>query len=221
MSKKNILRFIIIFLLIFISIFFIKKFPKEKNFIELFNKIPHIYSSILFILLYVLSNFFITGDPKEILKLVSAIIFGAYFSSILIYIAEIINATLFFYLSRFLGKEFAEKYLKGRFKNIYEKVGGLSFFWIGLVRLSIIIPYRVSDICFGLSKISFKRYIFAVLVFSFPRIYFLQFLISSLKKFSLDKVLIYFQENHYISFLFLIYTILSIFIILKLKKKLW
>jgi uncharacterized membrane protein YdjX (TVP38/TMEM64 family) len=185
-----------------------------------FKKFPPVYSSLVFIALYVVSNFFVTGDPKEILKLVSVFVFGVYLSTLLIYIAEIINASLFFNLSRFFGEEFMDKYLKGKFKNVYEKLGQLNLNWIFLLRLNILIPYRVLDICFGLSKISFKKYLAAVLIVSLPRIFFLQYIVGMIGNFSFGNIMNV-KMHPAVAFLFVLYFIFSIIVIFKTKKRLW
>lgn len=218
---KNYIRFLIFIIIILILVFISRAFSIDSDKITSFlKKVPPFYSSLIFIVLYVASNFFVTGDPKEILKLVSVFIFGVYLSTFLIYIAEIINASVFFHLSGFLGKDFMDKYLKGKFKNFYEKLGHLSLGWIFLLRLNILIPYRVLDICFGLSKVPFRKYIIAVLVVSLPRIFFLQFIVAALGKISFGRMLNV-QLHPLIGFLFVLYFIFSIVVIVKSKKRLW
>jgi uncharacterized membrane protein YdjX (TVP38/TMEM64 family) len=110
--------------------------------------------------------------------------------------------------------------LKGKFKNFYEKLGDLKFAWIFLLRLNILIPYRVLDICFGLSKVSFKKYIVAVIAASLPRIFFLQFLVAMIGQISFGKILKT-QLPPLVSLLFLLYFIFSVMVIFKSKKRLW
>lgn len=211
-----------IFLIFFAMLVFLSRYfsiDKEKM-DAYFKAIPPLYSSLVFIALYVFSNFFITGDPKEILKLVSVFVFGVYLSTLLIYLAEIINATLFFHLSRFFGEEFMDKYLKGKFKHIYEKLGQMNVGWIFMLRLNILIPYRVLDICFGLSKVSFRKYLSAVLIVSLPRIFFLQYIVGVLGNFSFGNIM-NMQMHPATAFLFVAYFIFSVVVIFKTKKRLW
>jgi uncharacterized membrane protein YdjX (TVP38/TMEM64 family) len=221
-SNKTYTRLSVFIVFVLSLIFLGKIFSIKKEQVEtLLEKIPLVYSSLVFIILYVASNFFISGDPKEVLKLVSALIFGPYLSTGLIYIAEIINASIFFSLSKFFGQSFAEKYLKGRFKKIYERLGNLSFTWVALLRLNLLIPYRLLDVCFGLSKSRFKKYISAVLLASPPRIFFLQFLVAGVGQFSFEKMKNYFQTHPVFNFLSAAYFVFSIIVILKSKRKLW
>ncbi|MEI8349502.1 MAG: VTT domain-containing protein [Candidatus Omnitrophota bacterium] len=187
---------------------------------KFFNKIPRVYWSVIFIALYVVSNFFIFWDIKDILKLIAAILFGAYTSTFLIYIAEIINAYLFFNISNILGKEFVEKSLSGKFKNLYEKLGHLRFSWVVLLRLIPLIPYRVLDISFGLSKIPFRTYLLAVILASLPRIFLIQFPLAAIKDFSSQKMMVYFQSHPFILWAYFAYFSISIVIAVKAKKKL-
>jgi len=219
--SKGYVRFIIFILLIVILIFISKYFSIDKEKMDAyFKKIPPVYSSLMFIALYVASNFFVTGDPKEILKLVSVFVFGVYLSTLLIFIAEIINASLFFHLSRFFGEDFMDKYLKGKFKKVYEKLGQLNLNWVFMLRLNILIPYRVLDICFGLSKISFRKYLAAVLIVSLPRIFFLQYIVGVIGNFSFGNIM-NMQMHPAVAFLFVLYFIFSIIVIFKTKKRLW
>jgi uncharacterized membrane protein YdjX (TVP38/TMEM64 family) len=219
--SKPLFRFTILALLILILIFISRAFSVDKEKIDAFlNKIPLTYRSLVFILLYVVSNFFILGDPKEILKIIGAVFFGAHLSTLLIYISEIINASIFFNMSRVLGKEFVERSLRGKFKKFYEKLSDLNFTWLSLLRLNLLIPYRVLDLSLGVSNVSFKKYILAVLFASLPRIFFWQFIFKTVGELSLEKMMFYFNKQPLTGFLFLLYFIFSLIVIFKVKKRL-
>lgn len=218
-SQKKLLL-LIVTLLVLASVFLGRFFSLDIEKIQTFFRgFPLIFACVLFIVFYVAANFFVFWDVKDLLKPLAAVFFGAYLSTLLIYIAEIINATLFFNLSKRLGQDFVERSLRGKFRNFYEKLENISFIWIFLLRLIILIPYRVLDISFGLSKVSFRKYMAAVLLASPPRIFWIQFIMASVGGFSLGKIMNYYQENpHFTAFIFL-YFFISIILALILKKK--
>lgn len=214
--QKIILLGILIMIFVLLGNFFSKNFQTISGFLE---KTPLVYSSIAFITLYVLANFVVFWDVKDLLKPIAAVIFGALISTLLIYIAEIINAFLFFNISKILGGDFVEKILKGRFKKFYENLENISFSWIFLLRLLPLIPYRVLDVSFGLSKVRFRKYLAAVLLASPPRIFWIQFIMASIGGFSVERIMRYYQENSLVSFLVVVYLVVSIYIAFKWKKK--
>ncbi|MCK9615060.1 MAG: VTT domain-containing protein [Candidatus Omnitrophica bacterium] len=213
---KAIAVFCLIGVIVILGHFFSGNLEKINTFLK---KTPLIYSSLVFIMLYVLANFVVFWDVKDLLKPVAAVIFGAYLSTLFIYIAEIINAFLFFNISKILGRDFVEKILKGKFKNFYENLENISFSWIFMLRLLPLIPYRVLDAGFGLSKVSFRKYLAAVILASPPRIFWIQFIMASVGGFSFEKIMQYYQKNSLITFLVLIYFIISIVIAFKWKNK--
>jgi uncharacterized membrane protein YdjX (TVP38/TMEM64 family) len=219
--KKNYVLITVIILFILFSVFLAKFFSLDKNTINNFLKdFPFGLAAVLFILLYVVSNFFVFWDLKDLLKPIGAVFFGAYISTLLIYIAEIINAYIFFTLSRRLGMEFAEKYIKGKFKKFYENVGDMKLGWIALLRLIILLPYRILDLSFGLSKVPFRRYMLAVVLASIPRIFWIQFIMASIGGFSAEKMMAYFQENILFTLFVFLYFVGSMICAFKLGKKL-
>ncbi len=76
---------------------------------EFLSAFPIIVSGVIFILLYVVLTFFIWFGPKDVFRLSSAVLFGAYVSTVLVWIAEMINAAVLFIFSRKLGQEFIEQ----------------------------------------------------------------------------------------------------------------
>lgn len=185
-----------------------------------FSRVPLVYSSCAFVVLYVAANFFIFWDIKDVLKIIAAVIFGVYISTGLIFIAEVINAAIFFNISHLLGKEYVERSLRGRFKALYEKLGSLNFMWIFLVRLLPLVPYRILDVSFGLSKVSFRKYMVAVLLASLPRIFFIQFLLAAVKEVSFSKMSAYFMTQPLVLWIFFFYYVISFIIALRLRKRL-
>lgn len=184
------------------------------------KNIPYIYSSIFFVVLYILANFVFFADIKDLLKPIGAVIFGAYISTLLIYVAEVINAFIFFNLSRILGMAFVERILKGKFHKFYDKLSNISFRWVFLLRFVPMVPFRVLDVSFGLSKVSFKKYIWAVILGSPLRIFWIQFILTSIGGFSMEKMMAYYRENTLISALTLVYFGVAVLIGFRIKHKL-
>ena len=107
----------------------------------------------------------------------SGIIYGPYISTLFVYIAEVINAFIFFQLSRKFGRGFVESKLQGKMKNIDEKIATASFWWIFAMRL-FIVPFRFLDMGCGLSKISFAKYFSIVLIATPFRLFLFQYLLT-------------------------------------------
>ena len=189
---------------------------KINSFLE---KLPFIYSCIVFIFLYVVGTFFV-WYLKDPLKIIGAIAFGAYISTGLIYISEIINACIFFNLSNILGKDFVERKLKGRFKFLYEKLENMNLGWVFILRAAPLIPYRILDLSFGLSKFSFRKYILAATLASLPRIFLVQFVLASIKGFSVPKIFEYFQNNTAVLMGVFLYSVIALWAAFKIMKKL-
>jgi uncharacterized membrane protein YdjX (TVP38/TMEM64 family) len=218
LGKPNI-RFALLLLLILLSILLGQLVSINQEGIDHFLKrIPFAFSFVAFVILYVGGTFFI-WYLKDPLKVVGAIFFGAYWSTLFIYIAEIINAWLFFNISNHLGKDFLEKSLRGRSKKIYEQIGGMGLGWLFLLRAVPLVPYRVLDISFGLSRLPFNKYILAVALASLPRIFWIQFVLAGMKGFSVRGAMKYFSDNMIIFLLSLIYFTLSLIVAFRIKRK--
>jgi len=209
--------FLIVFLVIILIIgsTFSVNPEKMKSFLK---QIPVLYSTLAFVFLYVIGTFFI-WYLKDPLKIVGAVVFGAYISTFLIYISEVINAFMFFNLSAILGKEFIEKKVRGKFRRFYEKLEGVNLGWIFLLRAVPLIPYRILDMSFGLSKVKFGKYIVAVLLASLPRIFWIQFILSAAGGFSMEKMMRYFSENTTILVLSFVYFVIALAVAFRIKRK--
>jgi uncharacterized membrane protein YdjX (TVP38/TMEM64 family) len=217
-SKTNI-NFVLFISFIFIFIFAGKIFSVDSESIDSFLKsIPILPASTLFVFVYVLGTF-IVWQMKDPLKIVGAVVFGAYLSTLLIYIAEIINAYIFFTLSKVLGRQFVEKRIKGRFKRFYERLENMSNGWVFMLRFVPLIPYRVLDLSFGLSKFPFRKYIIVVLLASPIRIFAIQFVLAAVKDLSFSGVQTYFLENQQVAFCMFLYFLAAVVVAFRLKRK--
>ncbi|UCC95753.1 MAG: VTT domain-containing protein [Candidatus Omnitrophota bacterium] len=207
-ASKPFNRFLvfIIFFIIIIIIGFTFSIDEEKI-SSFLNKVSIGYATLVFVLLYTVGTFAV-WTLKEPLKIIGAILFGAYVSTSLIYIAEIINAVVFFKLSRKFGKDFVERKVGGGFKRFYDKLENIRFAKVVILRANPLIPYRVLDVGFGLSRVSFKKYLFAVLIASPPRIFWLQFPLAAIRGFSIDKWMTYFMEHMHVVWLMFFYLII-------------
>jgi uncharacterized membrane protein YdjX (TVP38/TMEM64 family) len=223
MEHKNKITFLVliiaVLLLWFLGRYFHIDSDRIQNFLEEF---PVIYAGIIFIILYVLITFFIWLS-KDIFRLVSAVLFGAYISTLFIWIAEIINACILFSLSRYLGRGFVEDAFKTpKFKNLDERLTRTNFFWLLMFRLVPLVPFRFLDLAIGLTNISFKKYLIAVVLGSPIRIFWVQYILAGVGQgiFSKPYALIeYLMANKALFSLSFVYLAMVILVAFKIKKE--
>lgn len=221
-SQRNIFKFLV-FIIALILIWYLGRFFHiDTQAIESsLRKFPVIYSGIIFIALYVIVTFFIWLS-KDIFRFLAAVLFGAYFSTLFIWIAETINAFILFYLARSLGRGFAENILKANQKDLDRKLAQINFFWLFMFRSVPLIPFRFLDLTAGLTNISFKRYLLAVIFGSPVRIFWLQYVLCGVGKSIFSNPLAlteYLLQNKYIFIFSFIYLLLVILVTLKIKSK--
>lgn len=181
---------------------------------------PLVYSALIFIVLYVVISFFVFFS-KDIFWITSAVLFGPFYSALFIFISEVINAPILFYLARYLGRAYVAKSLKGKYKSLDAKLGKISFLWLFIFRAAPLIPYRFLDLVAGLTKIRFKKYLAAVVIGSPVKIFWIQYILFGVGESALRNPLAmsdYFLNNRALLVFSFVYVVLVIMVFFKIKK---
>lgn len=219
---KNTVKFLLLFICLGLLWYLGRFLHIDAEAIERsLGKFPVFYSAILYILLYVTVTFFVFFS-KDIFWIAGAVVFGAYLSTLLVLIAEIINAFILFHLARYLGRNFVEHHLKRKSQTLDERAGNLNFFWLFIMRFVPLIPYRFLDLGIGLTKIHFKRYLAVALLASPIRIFWVQYTLSVIGRAIFTKpelIAGYLLQNKALLIFSFGYFILIVLLILKLKHK--
>jgi uncharacterized membrane protein YdjX (TVP38/TMEM64 family) len=178
-SKSNLVKFsiFIVFILLFLCLGKFFSFDKDVTTGFLSGFSPAL-SGIIFIILYVVITFLVWLGPKDIFRIAAAIIYGAVWSTVLVFIGEMINVVVLFHLSRKLGRGFVELKLRGGMRRVDQAIADSSFWAIFFMRFFPIIPFRFLDLGFGLTKISLKKYFLISFLASPLRIFILQLILS-------------------------------------------
>jgi len=137
-----------------------------------------ILSSIIFLVLYVGGTFFIWVGPKDVLRIASALVFGAIWSSVLVYIGEMLNMVTMFWFSRKMGRAFIEQKMHGRMQQIDEAISNTRTATIFFMKFYPYVSFRVLDLGYGLSSISFRKYAVISLIAAPIRVYMVQYFLS-------------------------------------------
>jgi len=181
---------------------------------------PLIWAGIIFIAGYVLFSFFFWFS-KDIFRIAAAILFGAYLSTLLVFIAESLNAMILFCLARALGKDFVENNLSKKSSGFYQKLSRVNYFWLIAFRAAPFIPLRFLDLSAGLTAMSLRRYMSVVILATPLRIFWAQFILAGVGKSVYSQpeaVTNYLTANPGIFVLTFVYLALIILVALKLKK---
>lgn len=150
-----------------------------RVFKELLLSYPIVISGPIFIGIYIISTMLVLVGPKDVLRVSSALLFGGVISSILVTIAELGNATLLFFMSRTLGRDFVEEKFKLKEKkSMYAVQKETALLSLLAIRVNPLIPFRLMDVGYGLTNVSFFKYFLAILIASPIRIYWLQMIIA-------------------------------------------
>lgn len=211
-----------IFITLILFFILIGKFIKiDFDFVKSqLSSFPLLYSGIIFVILYCFLTFFIWLS-KDILRFVAAFVFGPFLSTFFIFIAETINAFILFNFSRALGKEYILKAASQKHLSSIEKLSRINFFWLFMFRLTPLVPFRFLDMACGLTNISFKKYLLAVIFGSPIRIFWVQFFLASLGLSLLtnvEAVKLFLFNNVHMLWLSIAYIVLVFIVAIKIKR---
>ncbi|MFH1754025.1 MAG: TVP38/TMEM64 family protein [Candidatus Omnitrophota bacterium] len=120
------------------------------------------YAAIAYMAAYVLNTISVF-PPIAPLSLTAGLAFGAAWGAAYLMAAAMIGTSCTFFISRFFGRSLAEKALKGRFKDLDERLERNGFMTVLFFRVVPLVPYEVLNYAGGLSKIKFRDYFFATL----------------------------------------------------------
>ncbi len=207
-----------LFLLWFLGRFFNLDTPSLQSALARF---PLSLRGVTYIALYVAVTFFVFFS-KDFFWLAGAVLFGAGTSTLLISISEVINAFILFFLARFLGRAYVDRELSNRYRKLDERLSGLPFFWLFLMRAVPLIPYRFLDLAAGLTKIRFRRYLAACILGTPLKTFWLQSILVSVGD-NIYKnpsaVVEYFLDHQALLFLSFLYILGVILVALRMVRQ--
>ncbi len=168
------------FLLIILGLWALGKFFNidVAQYQALLKQYPLWLSASLFILLYVVVTFLIWFGTIDIFRISAAILFGGVVSTIIVWVAELINAFMLFHLSRKLGRDYVVEKFRLKAKDVEQAKKHQSAFGVFVLRFNPLVPFRIMDLAYGLSSLSFKTYFKGISFSSLVRIFWLQSIIA-------------------------------------------
>ena len=189
-----------------------------------FQQFPLGLSGVVFIVAYVVVTFFIWIGPKDIFRIVAALIYGPFWSTVFVYVAEMINVVVLFSLSRRLGREFVASKIKGGMQKLDNALAETSFWSIFFLRLFPIVPFRFLDLGMGLTKISLAKYFLIALIATPLRIFVVQFFLALGVSTIMDanKFAAYLTQHPYVSvgvYVYMFGAVIMVFIMKRVSRK--
>lgn len=219
-SRQHTVRFCILTLFLLICWMLGKKFGfSEEHIKNYILHFPFYLSGAVYVVLFV-GLTLLVWFSKDGMMILGAWLFGLWGSTLLTFIAESLNAVVYFILARKLGRGYVEEKMTGKWQGLDRRLSGASFTDLILLRAVILVPYRFLDLAFGLTNISLKRYMTAVIAGSLPRVLMRQyFLVYILHLINDQQAFTQFVEaNLWLSFVCLGYLVVWFILLFRLKK---
>jgi uncharacterized membrane protein YdjX (TVP38/TMEM64 family) len=181
------LKFVLFLAILTICWFLGRVFKVDiRSYQEILSRYPLALSGLVFVVLYVGTTTFIWFGPKDILRVSSAVLFGAGVSTVFVWTAEMINAVIMFHLSRALGREYVRQRLRVKEKDLDKIKEDTSLLGVAAWRVNPLAPFRFIDLGYGLTSILFSKYFAGSVVVTFFRIFWLQFILAGVGTSLLD-----------------------------------
>ncbi|HEY3131566.1 MAG TPA: TVP38/TMEM64 family protein [Acidobacteriota bacterium] len=125
--------------------------------------------AVIFALIYTFSIRPFVPIPPTLYTLAGGLTFGPVWGAVLTVFAATANASITFFIGKYLGKEWVEKHLHGRWKEVQERLKGSGFKAVLLVRLSPVgPPYDLVSYTAGILGIRFRAYFAGTLLGIIP-----------------------------------------------------
>lgn len=119
------------------------------------------FGIVVFALIYAAAT--VLFIPGSILTLAAGLIFGIALGTLAAWSGAVLGSALAFLVGRYLARSKIEAKTKGskKFEAIDEAIGKQGWKIIGLLRLSPLIPFNLSNYFYGITKVGFWPYVLA------------------------------------------------------------
>lgn len=102
--------------------------------------------------------------PVAVLALAGGLLFGLWWGSVYTFIGAMLNCTVMFLLSRYVGREKVEQLLRDRLSPFWQEKlknleGWTGFLILVILRLIPAVPYNLINYAFGLTGMRFTAYL--------------------------------------------------------------
>lgn len=179
MKDKSTLIFLLIIAVVFVSVLIglhrhqdvcmlcaLKGFSAEtvRHYIEGFGS----WAIVVYVLLYTLNTFTPFVPPIFIMSLMAGALFGPIIGTLALTLGTLSGTTAAFFTARTIGRGWVENLLKGRGKELDEKLSRNGFFILLPMRLIGFPPYGIIDFVCGLSRMKYLDFITATLIGAAP-----------------------------------------------------
>lgn len=128
------------------------------------------FSAICFLAIFILKPVILVV-PASLFAIAAGNIFGLYASFALSMLGSFGAATVAFYMARFLGKSFVDKFLKGKTPKLDQGIENHGFFIMLIMRLSFIFPHDPLSFAAGLTKMKYSDFILGTLLGIIPEMF--------------------------------------------------
>lgn len=211
--KRSIIKISIVFIAIAICVFLGIKYNligkidihAAKYYIKSYGH----FAGLIFILFFSIRTLFIIF-PYSIMVILGGNIFGFRRAFAYSMISVFISATFAFYISRFAGKDFVQKLLRGKMKQLDTEIERHGFKIIFFMRISTIFPFDILNFAVGLSKVRYRDFILGTILGIIPETFSLVYFGKNLNH--------PFSSKFYIAVIMLILTIAIPFTASKIRK---
>ena len=186
LNRKNLIFFVIGIMVVFaaFTLLNIRRFSLAELKYELENF--GIFSYIVFFILCSFRSLLIL--PCGLFSTLGGLLFGPVKGSLITLAGFTAGSLINFYLARLLGKEWADRFTRGKIRKVDQVISRNGFLSILLMRLIPIFPFDVVSCVGGLSRIKAGSFVLGTLVGSVPGVFIYTFLGDSVKTLSIKKI---------------------------------
>jgi uncharacterized membrane protein YdjX (TVP38/TMEM64 family) len=194
----------------------------DKVWSDYFRRIPFPVAGALFVAAYIGMTFVFWLAAKDFLRIVGAVVFGPYWSTLFVWMGELGNAFIFFHMSRRLGRAYVEEKFHLKSGSLDRPGRRVGVWHIFLLRAFPIIPYRMLNLGYGLTSVSFRKYLIVSAVAMPFWLFWIQFILAAVGGSALDIPKLYtsLQQHMVLVRLTFLYLLVSTVVVILLRKKL-
>jgi uncharacterized membrane protein YdjX (TVP38/TMEM64 family) len=176
--KASILVAFVIFAVIVVRFTPVKGFLKADQLGSLLEG-AGFWAPLVFMVVYALGVCLFV--PGTVLGAIGAVLFGAYWGFVYVWVGAMAGASAAFFIGRYLGREFAASLIRGKLGKYDDAIERNGFATVLYLRL-VYFPFTPMNFGMGLTKVHFRDYLFGTGLGIIAGTFILLFFIGTLKQ---------------------------------------